>query len=139
MNLDIRYGRRFACRWKGGNFGRPTPRGSGSRDRVEAKSSDGNDPEEDEEHEHDELRLLERRLGLRRRQRMRGRHATKGHDYADEEVEVERHDSGDQPSPKATAWQATKTQRHAPRSRREWRAYTAMARTIFVSGPDCYT
>jgi len=35
--------------------------------RVEAKSPDGNDPEEDEDHEHDELRLLERRLGLRRR------------------------------------------------------------------------
>ena len=45
----------------------PALRASGSRDRVEAKSSDSDDPEEDEEHEHDELRLLERRLGLRRR------------------------------------------------------------------------
>jgi hypothetical protein len=45
----------------------PTLRASASRDRVEAKSPDGDDPEEDEEHEHDELRLLERRLGLRRR------------------------------------------------------------------------
>ena len=36
--------------------------------RVEAKSPDGDDPEEDEEHEHHQLRLLERRLGLRRRE-----------------------------------------------------------------------
>ena len=54
--------------------------------RVEPKSSDGDDPEEDEEHEHDELRLLEWRLGLRRRERMLGRHATKGHDDEDEEL-----------------------------------------------------
>jgi hypothetical protein len=71
---------------------RPTLRASGSRDRVEAKFPDGDDPEEDEEHEHehDELRLLERRLGLCRRERVQGRDATKGHDYADKEVEIER-------------------------------------------------
>jgi len=39
-------------------------------DRVEAESPDGDDPEEDEEHEHDQLRLLERRLGFRRRERV---------------------------------------------------------------------
>ena len=99
MNLDIRYGRRFACRWKGGNSRRPTLRASGSRARVEAKSPDGDDPEEDEGHEHDELRLLERRFGVRRRERMQGRHTTKGHDDEDEEVEVERHDSGDDENP----------------------------------------
>ena len=48
-------------------FHEPGTAGLGSRDRVQAKSPDGDDPEEDEEHEHDELRLLERRLGLRRR------------------------------------------------------------------------
>jgi len=86
VNLDIRYGRRFACRWKGRNSTRPKPRASGGSDRVEAKSPDGDDPEEDGEH--DELRLLERRLGLPRRERVQGRHATKRHDDEDQEVEV---------------------------------------------------
>jgi hypothetical protein len=55
--------------WRGSRRStRPTPRASGSRDRVEAKSSDGDDPEQHEEHKHDELRLLERRLGLCRRE-----------------------------------------------------------------------
>ena len=52
-------------------------RASDSRDRVEAKPPHGDDPEEDEEHENDELCLLERRLGLRRRERMQGRHRRK--------------------------------------------------------------
>lgn len=53
---------------EGGNSTRPTLRASGARDRVEAESPDGDDSAEDEEH--DELRLLERRLGLRRRERV---------------------------------------------------------------------
>jgi len=52
---------------EGGTLGARYRGASGSRDRVEAKSPDGDDPEEDEEHEHDELRLLEGRFGLRRR------------------------------------------------------------------------
>lgn len=63
--------------WRGSRrSARPTLRASGSCDRVETKSPDGDDSDEDEEHEHDELRLLEWRLGLRRRERVQGRHPT---------------------------------------------------------------
>jgi len=62
--------------------------------RVEAKFPDGDYFEEDEEHEHDELRLLERRLGLRRRERMQGRHATKSHDDEDDRMAARSHSRG---------------------------------------------
>ena len=95
MNLDLRCGRRSLADGMEGTLRARHLRASDSRDRVEAKPPHGDDPEEDEEHENDELCLLERRLGLRRRERMQGRDATKRHDDEDEAVEVERHNSGD--------------------------------------------